>query len=72
VDLVVEARPDDDIEAWRDVFGQVEASGVSPWATENKYELEGYVRWRPTPLRRLETTPARQQDLLLTRRETPA
>lgn len=72
MDIVVEASPDDDIEAWHEIFAQLQASGFILWAIENNYELEWYLRWRPTPLRQLDTVPTRQQDLLLTRREKPA
>jgi FkbM family methyltransferase len=71
MDIVVEASPDDDIDMWRDLFNQLQASGFSAWAIENNYTLEWYLRWRPTPLRRLDSMPTTQQDLLLTRRERP-
>jgi hypothetical protein len=72
MDILVEASPEDDMDAWRDVFSQLQASGFSAWAIENKYELDWYLRWqRPTPLRRLDAAPDHQQDLLLTRREKP-
>jgi FkbM family methyltransferase len=72
MDVVVEASPDDDLEAWCDVFSQLQASGFSAWAIENDYELDWYLRWqRPTPLRRLEAAPTHLQDLLLTRRDKP-
>ncbi len=53
MDILVEAS--DDVDAWRDVFSQLRACGFSVWAIENHYEPEWYLRWRPTPLRRLET-----------------
>lgn len=69
MDIVVEASPDDDLEAWRDVFGRMRIAGFTAWAIENDYELEWYLRWRrPTQLRRVDTMPTRQQDLLFTRR----
>jgi FkbM family methyltransferase len=70
MDILVEAS--DDVDAWRAVFKQMAVCGFSAWAIENEYELEWYLRWRPTPLRRLESPSIRQQDLLLTRREKPA
>jgi FkbM family methyltransferase len=69
MDIVVEATPDDDFEAWRDVFDRMRAAGFTAWAIENDYELEWYLRWRrPAKLQRVDAMPARQQDLLFTRR----
>lgn len=69
MDIVVEATPDDDPEAWRDVFDRMRAAGFTAWAIDNDYELEWYLRWRrPSALQRVDTMPARQQDLLFTRR----
>lgn len=69
MDIVVEASPDDDFEAWRDVFERMRAAGFTAWAIENDYELEWYLRWRrPAKLQRVEAMPTRQQDLLFTRR----
>lgn len=69
MDIVVEATPDDDPEAWRDVFARMRAAGFTAWAIDNDYELEWYLRWRgPSALQRVDIMPARQQDLLFTRR----
>lgn len=69
MDIVVEATPDDDAEAWRDVFARMHAAGFTAWAIDNNYELEWYLRWRrPSALQRVDIMPARQQDLLFTRR----
>jgi len=69
MDIVVEATPDDDPEAWRDVFELMHAAGFTAWAIANEYELEWYLRWRrPSALQRVDIMPARQQDLLFTRR----
>ena len=69
MDIVVEATPDDDLEAWRDVFDRMRAAGFSAWAIDNEYELEWYLRWRrPARLQRVVAMPTRQQDLLFTRR----
>lgn len=69
MDIVVEASPDDDFQAWRDVFDRMRAAGFAAWAIENDYELEWYLRWRrPAKLQRVDTMPTRQQDLLFTRR----
>ncbi|MFN4017074.1 MAG: FkbM family methyltransferase [Reyranella sp.] len=69
MDIVVEATPDDDPEAWRDVFERMRSAGFEAWAIDNDYELEWYLRWRrPSALRRVDTMPVRQQDLLFTRR----
>lgn len=68
MDIVVEAAPDDDPVAWRNVFDRMRAAGFSAWAIDNDYELEWYLRWRrPSALQRIDTMPARQQDLLFTR-----
>ncbi|MDB5489976.1 MAG: FkbM family methyltransferase [Reyranella sp.] len=69
MDIVVEATPDDDFDAWRDVFDRMRAAGFTAWAIENDYELEWYLRWRrPAKLQRVDAMPMRQQDLLFTRR----
>lgn len=69
MDIVVEASPDDDLDAWREVFDRLRASGFTAWAIENEYEFDWYLRWRrPAELRRVDTMPTRQQDLLFTRR----
>lgn len=69
MDIVVEATPDDDVEAWRDVFDRMRAAGFTAWAIDNDYELEWYLRWRrPAKLQRVDAMPTRQQDLLFTRR----
>lgn len=69
MDIVVEASPQDDFAAWRDVFDRLRAAGFSAWAIDNSYKLEWYLRWRhPTALQRIETMPTQQQDLLFTRR----
>ena len=69
MDIVVEASPEDDFEAWRDVFDRMSAAGFAAWAIENDYELDWYLRWRrPATLQGVETMPTRQQDLLFTRR----
>lgn len=69
MDIVVEATPDDDPVAWRDVFDRMRAAGFTAWAIDNDYELEWYLRWRrPAALQRVDTVPTRQQDLLFTRR----
>lgn len=69
MDILVEAS--DDTDAWEHVFVQLRSCGFTAWAVENRYEPEWYLRWRPTPLRRLENPSAVQQDLLLTRRDRP-
>jgi hypothetical protein len=72
MDIVVEASPDDDPAAWRDVFERLRDAGFTAWAIENDYELDWYLRWRrPTSLQRVDVMPARQQDLLFTRRDVP-
>lgn len=69
MDIVVEASPQDDLAAWRNVFDGLRTAGFSAWVIDNSYELEWYLRWRhPTALRRIETMPPHQQDLLFTRR----
>lgn len=69
MDIVVEASPQDDAAAWQDVFDRLGTAGFSAWAIDNEYELDWYLRWRhPMALRRLTAMPARQQDILFTRR----
>ncbi len=69
MDVVVEASPDDDPQAWQEVFDRLRASGFTAWAIANEYELDWYLRWRrPADLRRADVMPTRQQDLLFTRR----
>ncbi len=68
MDIIVEASPEDDYEAWKNVFGRLTEAGFSAWEIDNSYELEWYLKWRkPKPLRRSDGAPGRQQDLLLTR-----
>ncbi len=68
MDIVVEATPGDDPEAWRDVFERMRAAGFTAWAIDNDYELEWYLRWRrPAELSQIDAMPAHQQDLLFTR-----
>lgn len=69
MDIVVEATPEDDRAAWEDVFQRLRAAGFAAWGIENEYELDWYLRWRrPTGLKRVESMPECQQDLLFTRR----
>jgi FkbM family methyltransferase len=69
LEIIVEASPDDDPDAWCDVFERMHAAGFTAWAIENDYELEWYLKWRrPAKLQRIDTMPTRQQDLLFTRR----
>ncbi len=71
MDIVVEASPEDDPAAWRDVFARLRAAGFSAWAIDNDYELDWYLRWRrPSALQPVDALPERQQDLLFTRRQT--
>lgn len=68
MEIVVEATPEDDRASWQDVFERMQAAGFSAWAIDNGYELEWYLRWRrPGALKRVETVPVRQQDLLFRR-----
>lgn len=69
MDIVVEASPHDDPEAWRDLFDRLEAAGFATYEIANFYPLEWYMAWRSvTPLRRINSVPTRQTDLLCTRR----
>jgi FkbM family methyltransferase len=69
MDIVVEASPSDDVQAWQEVFRLLQAAGFSAWAIENEYDLGWYLRWRrPAPPLRVDAMPAGQQDLLFTRR----
>jgi len=70
MDIVVEATPEDDPAAWRDVFDRLRGAGFTAWAIENEYEFDWYLRWRsPSTLVRVEDMSTRQQDLLFTRRQ---
>jgi FkbM family methyltransferase len=72
MDVIVEASPSDD-PAWRDVFDRLIGAGFVAYEIANEYDLEWYLTWRtPTPLRRIEVLPSRQQDLLFTRRPSIA
>jgi FkbM family methyltransferase len=72
MDIVVEASPRDDPEAWREVFEQLTAAGFAAYEIANSYELDWYIGWRvPTPLRRIDAVPFRDVDLLCTRRAKP-
>lgn len=72
MDLVVEASPDDDREAWVYIFDQLRAAGFAVYEIPDEYEVKSCFEWRPgpsPPLRRIETLPTRRQDLLFTRRK---
>ncbi len=72
MDIIVEASPQDDRAAWKGIFERLEPAGFVAYEIDNSYEFDWYLKWRkPAPLRRTAVVPARQQDLLLTRR-TPA
>jgi FkbM family methyltransferase len=71
MDIIVEASPEDDPQAWRDVFDRLIGAGFAAYEIANAYEIEWYLGWRkPTPLRRVDAMPARLHDLLFTRRQT--
>lgn len=70
MDIIVEASPEDDHQAWRDVFDRLIGAGFAAYEIANAYEIAWYLGWRKsTPLRRVDAMPARQQDLLFTRRQ---
>lgn len=69
MDIIVEASPEDDYAAWKDIFDRMKAAGFAAYEIDNSYELEWYLKWRkPAALRRNDTAPTHQQDLLFTRR----
>lgn len=73
MDIVVEATPKDDPAAWSKLFERLKAAGFMAYEITNLYDLVWYLDWQaPTPLRRIETLPTQQQDLLLTRRPDSA
>jgi FkbM family methyltransferase len=68
MDIVVEASPGDDAEAWRLVFERLTAAGFRAYAIENSYEIDWYLaRRHPAELQEQRGVPATQQDLLFTR-----
>lgn len=72
IEIIVEASPTDDPVAWGEVFDNMTAAGFSAWEIANYYDSDWYLRWlKPTPLKRVDTLPTRQQDLLFTRRSRP-
>jgi FkbM family methyltransferase len=71
MDLVVEVSPDDGPEAWRDLFDRLKTAGFAAYEIANEYDRAWYLSWRrPSPLRRIETLPASQKDVLFTRRQS--
>lgn len=69
MDIIVEVNPKDDPAAWGKLFERLNAAGFKAYEITNLYDLVWYLNWQaPTPLRRIETLPTKQQDLLLTRR----
>jgi FkbM family methyltransferase len=71
MDLVIEVSPDDDPEAWRDVFDRLKTAGFAAYEIANEYDRAWYLSWRqPSPLRRIETLPESQKDVLFTRRQS--
>ncbi|MFO1157458.1 MAG: FkbM family methyltransferase [Reyranellaceae bacterium] len=70
LEIIVEASPQDDQPAWRAIFERLGAAGFAAYEIDNSYEAAWYLKWRkPGALRRTDSVPARQQDLLLTRRK---
>lgn len=68
VEIIIEANPEDDREAFRFVFDRLRDAGFSAWDIENGYSNAWYLKWRPRPLELLEEPPTRRHDLLLSRR----
>ena len=68
MEIIVEASPQHD--ASRDnIFRALTAAGFAAYEIANPYEIEWYLAWRhPTPLRKVEIMPDRQQHLLFSRR----
>jgi hypothetical protein len=67
MELLVEADPE--LADWADLLARLAAAGFSAWGIENRYDPAWYEQRRDfTPLRRIDTPPAEQVDMLLTRR----
>lgn len=72
MDIIVEASPTDNREAWRLLFERAMNAGFAAYVIENSYEVDWYLKWRmPSQLVRIDVLPERQQDLLLTRGPAP-
>jgi len=54
--------------SWDDIFRAPTAAGFAAYEIANSYGIEWYLAWRhPTPLRKVQIVPDRQQDLLFSR-----
>jgi FkbM family methyltransferase len=70
MDIIAEANPTDDYDAWKSIFERMKAAGFRAYEIDNSYSIEWYLRWRkPAPLRRIDVIPSELRDLLFTRQE---
>jgi FkbM family methyltransferase len=70
--LIVEASPQFDPYAWKELFEGFRAAGFSAYAIENSYSPIWYLNWRkPSPLRLLDAMPYEQTDILFIREALP-
>jgi FkbM family methyltransferase len=67
MEIIVEANTQDDFAAWNDVFERLRAAGFAAFAIANRYDVQWYLRWKPTSLTYIEGTPAKRTDVLFTR-----
>jgi FkbM family methyltransferase len=71
MDLIVEVSPDDDPEAWCDLFERLKLAGFAAYEIANEYDRAWYLSWRrPSPPRLIERLPRTQKDVLFTRRQS--
>jgi len=70
--LIVEASPQLDQSAWKELFEGFHAAGFSAYLIENSYSPIWYLNWRkPSPLRLLDAMPNEQTDILFLREALP-
>jgi FkbM family methyltransferase len=66
--VIVEVSPQENPAEWASVFAQFVAAGFGAYEIENRYSLDWYLNWRtPAALKRLQSLPAAQTDVLLSR-----
>lgn len=72
LNVIVEASPRDDHEAWQGVFDRLRQAGFVAYAIENSYDVGWYLAWRRhKALCRTDVLPDYQGDLLFTRSMPP-
>jgi hypothetical protein len=72
MEIIVEANPEDDLAGFSRLWKRLTTAGFTAWDIENHYSNAWYLKWRPSPLRRLTARPWRRRDLLLTRQPIAA